>query len=1051
MWLVLAGVAWLPGATILGGVVESADDGADESPLDAIVRGPGTPAFAFAISVATIAPCILPFFLAETAFSAARTFYAAVLALIGLIALVRSLRESEPPAHARPSPTAWDWGAFACAVAVLLPVVSMHAGATVDDWWDLSFVRSYLESPRLTFAEPLLGSAQPHPRFLWNSWYIVQSLVLEGRVGEAVAMQSGPLAAFVCVMVVSASALLARTVFADQPAIVRRFAVLAVPLWLYGTEALPFFTRLHQDKFVAGLVLVPVLLSAVLFGLRVGMRPLVGVLILLASVAVCSTHSLVYGVGMIGVGTLVLAELFSGAIGVGRALAVVSTAAPPLLYPIGQAMVLSARFDAQHISLAYSDNPVVIAHLSLERLVRPLSEWYIVHPGAVFGPIAAIAVVGFIVCWMRRREHAFRVVFVLTLMPCALIFLPGVASAVGSVMVPWMVYRVGWLVPVPLLLAAAFDTMTNARFTLASAARLAVVFLLALVAVVPVAADRLRRDMREHPASREGGPRGTTKHLYDFLATLPRGSRVVGETGISRLIPAFTGHSTLAMAERSTLVFSKDEASAYKRLRARSDFYAADAGPERRGRLAGEYGLTHAVFRRSWITAGSEARWLRGSAGAGFALLSTTPDRRTPHFDADVLLAALPEGSQFVFANDDFFVAALARSEQDMEARSADGPSSGEGAAFWADVFDVTSPAKRREGLAVVGSAVRYPGARVAVAPVPVALGSTSFPVWTGGGELWEDAATEVRVVLNLAARCDLEILEIVPYLPTGRREVFEVVVDDVHHRLVARHKKPLVVPLSAGRRSTVFMRVRSMVGVSFGLSDVRVRADPQSCDDGWDSLAEPQWPQAQRSLGSAMQLVREYPLRGASTVALAEMLDDVGRSGDARAVLRYAVSMLDAEPVPWIEYGLIQDSQGEFVGALVAYETAVESDSNSAWARGCLAWAELRRKAYPQAIWHAWQALRLDDDYSDAYTILANAAKRLGARGYARVFLDRAIAMDRYRSWGYLERARMLDEDGMRKDAVELLEGFMRLVPSDPDATALLASYLSEGLERSD
>ena len=93
-------------------------------------------------------------------------------------------------------------------------------------------------------------------------------------------------------------------------------------------------------------------------------------------------------------------------------------------------------------------------------------------------------------------------------------------------------------------------------------------------------------------------------------------------------------------------------------------------------------------------------------------------------------------------------------------------------------------------------------------------------------------------------------------------------------------------------------------------------------------------------------------------------------------------------------------------------------------------------------AVWHALSAIRLDHDYADAYTILAGAAKRLGFRAAAGALLERSLAMDRYRSWGYLELARMIDEDGDREAAVALLKEFLVLVPFDSDARTQLAHF---------
>jgi hypothetical protein len=1027
--VLLVAVAWLPGYVILGRFLRADEIGGDDAAYGALLTGPGLLAIGCAVSLAALVPVFLPFFLAEATFASAKFTYAALLVVVGCLGVAKSSSSLRfQAASARP-----DWVAACFAVAVLLPVVLSHAGATIDDWWDLSFIRAYVERPNLSFAEPILGTGRLHPRFAWNSWYIVQALVLDGRTDQAVAFQSGALAAFVCTMVVSAQALLARALLGRVDRLASVLAILAVPLWLYGTEALPFFTRLHQDKFVAGLVLVPVLLSVALYHLRSAGRGF-AVLVGIVAVGTCATHSLVFGVGMIGVVALTLAELSSHPSkmrGVGHMAAALL---PVLLYPAGQALVLRDRFASQGIALAHQDNPVVLAHLSLERLLWPDSVWYIVNPSAVFGLIAAVAVVGALL-WVRRsREPDMRALVALTVLPAVLIFVPGVAAMAGVAVVPWMVYRIGWLVPVPLLLAAAIaSAWRRERFPILMAG---VVVVAALIAVVPIAGDRLQRNMREHPAQREGGPRGTTKALYAFLATLPRDTLIVAETGVSRLVPSMSGRSTLAMAERATLVFSPDEATAYRRLRDRASFFAQASDAQAREQVVARYGLTHAVLRRRWITEGSENRWLRGSVGAAFPMYAGGPASRTAYWDRAALLNAMPRGSRVVLESSDFFVVEFGAQVPRIESSTADTDR------VWSGGFDLSPAVELSQDLDVVASAVRYPGARAELYPPPLALGATSFPVWTSGAEVWDDAPSEVRIVLTMNDSCPLQWLELIPYLPTGRREVFEISVGERVTRRLADHKRAVLLKLDGSMRKRVEVRVRSMLGVPFGIADLRLRAKREHCAASWKAFGEPEWPQARLNVASGMDLAFAYPRRAASSLVLANALAEDGRSEDALAVLRLAVGRSSGETVPWIEQGLLQDGDGGFAKALRSFNTAVALDSNSAWARGCLAWAELRRQRPWAAVWHASQAAMLDHDYADAYTILASSAKQVGLRGLARTLLQRSIEMDRYRSWGYLELARMMDEDGDRHSAISLIESYLVLAPFDTDAQSLLDYY---------
>jgi tetratricopeptide (TPR) repeat protein len=137
-------------------------------------------------------------------------------------------------------------------------------------------------------------------------------------------------------------------------------------------------------------------------------------------------------------------------------------------------------------------------------------------------------------------------------------------------------------------------------------------------------------------------------------------------------------------------------------------------------------------------------------------------------------------------------------------------------------------------------------------------------------------------------------------------------------------------------------------------------------------------------------------------------------------------------------------DAEGRFDEARAAYERGRAADSNSAWARGCIAWAELRRSHPVRALYHAWRASRLDSRYSDAFTIMAAAARQLGMRGSAAAMLRRAIHLDPQRSWPYLELAQMHADGGDRPAAVEVLGDLLAIVPDDAKAREMMAALQS-------
>jgi hypothetical protein len=118
-----------------------------------------------------------------------------------------------------------------------------------------------------------------------------------------------------------------------------------------------------------------------------------------------------------------------------------------------------------------------------------------------------------------------------------------------------------------------------------------------------------------------------------------------------------------------------------------------------------------------------------------------------------------------------------------------------------------------------------------------------------------------------------------------------------------------------------------------------------------------------------------------------------------------------------WIELGFVEDEvaasreQGQGSArqrgvADAAFEMALRADSQSAWARGCQAWA-LQRGGRPiAAILQALRASGQDPDYSDAWTILAYALADLGWQGLAERALLHAQSLDPSRNWPVLARA---------------------------------------------
>jgi Tfp pilus assembly protein PilF len=998
--------------------------------VDCPLTGPGSAAFAFALSQPILLLGVLPLFAFAYPLVTARWTLAPLLLAIGLIGLALPARASAPAPSAR---TAWI--AAAVALALLLPGVIHYAGGTVDDWWDLAFVRAYAERSVASFEEPFLATGRVHPRFAWNGWLVVQALVLAFTKADPADFQAGPLAGLTCVLTVSAAAAFARAIFGRARTAAVAATLLFFPLWIWGTEAIPYFTRLHQDKFVAALVLVPTMMAAAILQMRHG-GPRFALLAAATTIATACVHGVVFAVGALGVLVVVAAAAAcaprDGAVGtrevIGRAIVPFAAIAVAAMYPAWQALAVRSWFAAEGIALSASDNPVVRAHLGLERLIAPGSWAYVVHPGAVFGPIALLPLCALPLAWRMRSGLPSLTLLGLAVAPCVLVFVPGVASIAGAVFVPWMLYRVGWLVPVAALAGLLFERVAQQR----RARVLIAMSMIAIALAVPVAIDRVRRDMLEHPSARDRMPRGGERDVYHVLSAWPESGSVIAPSGFSALVGAMSGRPSVAVSERGTLVFSGDELEAYRRLRDRSSFFAFSTAAEERDRIARERGVRLVVFRKRLLADGSERRWLWRAGPEGF--LASEPDRGSAsiQWSSEALRAAVPPTWPVVFEDADFAVVRTPYGRPDARTESG-------GSGQWSDVFSPDLPDSTPPGNRTLAAVVGWPGGEVSYMPVPLGLGVAERPVWIAGEAVWDDGPETVEVSLNLGADCKVEGLEVVPFLRTKRREVFEIHALGQTRRLRAEDGVPLVLRVEPQRLRSVQVRVRSMVGEPFAFWNLRVIGDPRSCATGWSPASRARVAEGEVPIAELLELAARYPHDARAAVGLSRRLTELGERADARAVLSAALGR-DPQAAPvWLELGLLHDADGEFEPARRAYARALRLDSNSAWARGCVAWAELRRSRPLRALYQAWRASRLDPRYADAYTIMGSSVRALHWYSAARTLYRRAIRLDPQRSWPYIELARMSSEAGDAAEARSVLADLLTVAPDDAQARAMV------------
>ncbi|HYB98074.1 MAG TPA: tetratricopeptide repeat protein [Candidatus Limnocylindrales bacterium] len=1074
--LVLA-LLWLPGrvlAPLIGPVAEE-DWGTGRLAVDG------------ALSLAVATAALLPLYVAQAPLAAAPFALAAVFLLLAAASLKQHRRGRVPPAAPA---SAIEIAAFAAALAALLPVALRHCGGNVDDWWDLAFVQSWLARGHFHFDEPFLHTGQSHPRFLWSVWLALQALVASCTGAEPWRTQAGPWTAAVVTMTVSAFSALAAAVFGGERRLVA-LSTLMTAVWLWSTEAIPFFTRIYQDKHVAAFALAPVLIAAALRSWRhvtsVPHRGVAGCAIFVGCVATAtvSVHSLVYTMAafatVVAVAGLAPSRL-PACLRSRHGQCVAAALALPALYPVAQALRLAMAFGDQGIALANADNPVVRAHLALERILFAGSPGWIVHPGAVFGASAVLAMLMLPLLVRRRRQPAARVLIALTLVPCALLFVPLLAAAAGKLWVPWMLYRLGWLVPVPLLLACGLYAAWSSGAALRAAAVAMSAALLAVTATT--ATDRMRRDMGEHPFPGAPAPRGAALGAYRFLRAEHGSGRVLAPSGFAELVPALTGKPVVASTERQTLVFSLHEGNAYGRLRDRSEFFASHTTAERRRELAMRHDARWAVLPRRLVATGSEERWLR-RYGPEALLAARDADALEPWWSSRREAAQRGLGEQWTiaFENSDYFIArrsggdgaptqrrdgldppetamtrdgaARADAERGSGAHAATGgaakTSGGDPARAsptWLTVLDARAsdaaplfedPLPRTRG--VLASAVGYPGGHAVAWPPPQLL-TPPQPIWLGGGEPWEDLPAQVHVRLQMLTRCRVTAVRLIPYIPRLRREAYEIGVDGRIERRQAVHDAPIDMAVAdpAMLRGHVDVAVRSLLGNALTLTDIQLLGDPATCEGGWrpHKRAMPMVEKPSRT--RLLELAAISPHNGRPLLSLAQQEADPGRSDTAHALLVEATRRDPSLVAAWIDRGFSEDARGEPEAALRSFARAVAADSRSAWAHGCLAWAHIRRGSSLRALWHALRARSLDPYYADSWTLVAYVAHSLRLDAVAERALEAARRIDRERNWPYLARAEFAATRGDTETARKVLREYLRHMPLDAEARTRLA-----------
>ena len=633
-----AAVALVPGLLI------------DRAWADRAIHAFERPARAFALSVACVSAISV---ICGTLGLSMR----AVLGVLALLSLGLAARSRARLDASSSSAVTTDDGdaeprAFAVwAVALIVLTFAAVALAAVSDniardrMWYLAYVTRLASGDAIDWTDPMLATGRVVWRFAYNGW--IASLgawtVLAGGDGPWLFQRIAPL--LLAALSPSAAFVLARAVFrrADHALLASLTSVVVLAATRYpffSPERYSFVARLVEDKFVALLLVMPVALGVGVDLLcRSRTRRSQWLVLTGALAAVAFTHALVYLLAALALAPFAAWAAFRDRNLMQRALAVLAvvtviTIAPAWIGLQARADIARTGDDGAAAMLADAPaHPVVRSHLRMQRLRELAAGGPIVDPTLLYEPLLLLSLGGLAIALRERRSVHGAYLLLASIPALALAFVPGLAPAFGRAVVPWMAYRALWAVPFGLLLAVVLIRAVERMSTAAhrNVARVAVA-----VALLTLAASRLPWGRLAQVGSVSRLAAGEeTLALLARLAKLPAGSHIAAAPGIAELIPAYSGRSVLAFADRGTVVFAGSHEVATERLRANAAIVGlARAAPGARRQLIAAFGVTHTVAAASTCDPPSESVYQEG----GFTVCAWPASRADLGAQPNVLL-----------------------------------------------------------------------------------------------------------------------------------------------------------------------------------------------------------------------------------------------------------------------------------------------------------------------------------------------------------------------------------------------------------------------------
>jgi hypothetical protein len=353
--------------------------------------------------------------------------------------------------------------------AVLLGAATLWSPRDMDDWFYLAYIADFVEGEPIHLTDALMGPGWPSPPRVWfGSWWVAEALFSGVSGAHPVDCHQIYLPVLIVPFAIFGVFMFARRVFRSE-----KVAYLACSLQVlfYLSNAYPtdtagwaLFARTSQDKSFAFLVPVVVATSLGLTIIRRSLthpEPLDRRLYVLYFLSVI-TAGLVHPMGLVW--SAVALVPFGAAELIRDRRKRPAVALLLILIPL-LICGLMLRPGAEATSLLegigpYKENvtPTIIAPylpgdvargLAGDRILRINQDVFIGHPLLVTRYPMAIAglVLTFVMLAWWRRSRAARFLTVLTASVLFLVYVPGVAGLISSLINHKMLYRLTWLLP----------------------------------------------------------------------------------------------------------------------------------------------------------------------------------------------------------------------------------------------------------------------------------------------------------------------------------------------------------------------------------------------------------------------------------------------------------------------------------------------------------------------------------------------------------------------------------------------------------------------------